>query len=61
MKNLVNIKGAVSLNNIQQKEVNGGAAKCSSSCAGRPIGARCYYLGNCLSPGECSSRACIPY
>lgn len=68
MKKLINLKGAVTLNKAQQKEVNGGAKLCNGNCAGRPSGSRCYYQGHCGCPGECSGdngpggyAHCIPY
>ncbi len=63
MKKLKNLKGAVALDKLQQKEVNGGIRKlCDGNCAGKPNGARCYYQGHCSCPGECSSfEGCIPY
>ncbi|MFC4635843.1 hypothetical protein ACFO3O_18170 [Dokdonia ponticola] len=61
MKKLINLKGAVTLNNVQQKEVNGGGGRkqCSSSCTGKPRGSRCYYGGHCLCPGVCLG-GCVP-
>ena len=61
MKKLMNLKGAVTLNKAQQKEVNGGIKLCNGNCAGRPIGSRCYYQGHCGCPGACGSWGCIPY
>lgn len=63
----MNLKGVMSLDKAQQKEINGTAKRCNGNCAGRPDGARCYYQGHCSCPGECSANShgfeggCIPY
>ena len=61
MKKLMNLKGAVSLDKAQQKEVNGGGKLCNGSCVGKPHGAQCYYQGHCSCPGSCLSGGCIPW
>ena len=61
MKKLMNLKGAVTLNKAQQKEVNGGGKLCNGSCSGRPHGSQCYYQGHCSCPGSCLSGGCIPW
>ncbi|WP_299213065.1 hypothetical protein [uncultured Dokdonia sp.] len=65
MKKLMNLKGAVSLNKTQQKNVNGGSGPviqaCNGNCSGLPTGTRCYHQGHCGCPGRCSSGTCIPY
>lgn len=60
MKKLINLKGALSLDKAQQKEVNGGAKLCNGSCTGRPQGSRCYMGGHCSCPGVCLGGGCIP-
>ncbi|MFT5890126.1 MAG: hypothetical protein ACI9Y7_000215 [Dokdonia sp.] len=62
MKKLIDLKGAVSLNKAQQKEVNGGGKLCNANCSGRPNGSMCYYQGHCGCPGQCfSGYGCVPW
>jgi len=65
MKNLLNLKGAKTLNNVEQKAINGGGGKlCNGSCS--VVHANCWYQGHCGCPGECGNvpgqgLTCIPY
>ncbi len=58
MKKLINLKGVVTLDIAQQKEVNGASLTCNSNCFGRR--GRCFFGGHCYCPGFCRNNYCVP-
>ncbi len=60
MKQLMNLAGAQLLSKDQQKAINGGSAVCDP-CAGKPIGALCFYGCHKSCPGNCVSSGCAPW
>ncbi len=63
MKNLLSL-GEI-LDKKEQKAINGGLKPipvgCSTSCANKPSGTKCWATFNCECPGMCSGGECVMY